>query len=218
MNKLIKTTSLFAILYCFATLGTAKAQEKLVFKDSFETRLEQLLNALETQGYEALEDFIHPQTGLYVTYRLGAYPAYSHHFSVRDFINWHQSYYPNPAPQGFCKNCAFASHTQKQNLPPYFDLICGGTEEDVPDENVLYVDDTANQTYLMDWFLYYCRQMTENFEFDQAPVSDTVLNEIESIESSSYRAAAVNHEFIIYMTLIDGEWYLTVLASTNCDA
>ena len=74
MNKLIKTTSLFAILYCFAASGTAKAQEKLVFKDPFGTRLEQLLNALETQGYEALEDFIHPQIGLYVTYRLGAYP------------------------------------------------------------------------------------------------------------------------------------------------
>ena len=67
MNKLIKTTSLFAILYCFATLGTAKAQEKLVFKDSFETRLEQLLNALETQGYEALEDFIYGKYYFYAS-------------------------------------------------------------------------------------------------------------------------------------------------------
>ena len=217
MSKLTKTTLLFVILFCFATSDTAKAQEKLVLKASFETRLKQLLDTLETRGYEALEDFIHPQTGLYVTSRLGAYPTYSHHYSARDFRNWYQSYYPNPAPQAFCKSCAFASYTLKQNLPPYFDLICGGMEEEVPDENVLYVDDTSDQTYLTGWFLYYSQIMRDNF-VDWRPIPDTVLNEIEFIESNSYRIAAVNHEFVIYMTLIDGKWYLTVLASTNCDA
>ena len=218
MSKLTKTTLLFVILFCFATSDTATAQEKLVLKASFETRLKQLLDTLETRGYEALKDFIHPQTGLYVTYGLGAYPAYRHHYAVGDFVNWYRSDYPNPAPKAFCKSCALASYALKQNLPPYFDLICSGEEEETPDEHVLYVDDTANQTYLTGWFLNYSRVMTANFDFDQPPVSDATLNEIAFIESNSYRVAALNHEFIIYMTLIDHEWHLTVLAAINCDA
>ena len=180
-----------------------------------EKRLALLLDAFNANNYETVEKFIHPDTGLYILYKTGAYSAFTRFNTLNDFKNWFSSY------QGrgntiFCTNCAFSNYTVKLGLPPYFNMECGGVDESA-ERNTLYLENTSQQAELSTAVSAYSRQIVEHF--DARPLPEATIEKIKSLETFSYRAAAVNLPFILYLTLIDGEWYLTALAvGDSCDA
>lgn len=202
----------FVLLFLLLLPATSPAAES-----SFEKKLAALLDAINSRNYEKLEDFIHPGTGFYVTYPTGAYDAYRHFASWDDFMVWHNVFDHKP----LCENCDFSTYKIKWGVPQYFDLFCGGVDaenvREKPEKNILYMEDASRQTHLTDYFRNYSRQSVEDFQSE--PLPDDIIEKIKSIESHSYRVASINHEFMIYMTLIDGEWRLTIFATDkDCDA
>ncbi len=194
--KLLTTLPLFSLLLACQNTPLQNPQADL------KSTILQTIQAFAEEDSVALNQLIHPQTGLYVIHRPGVFDVYSH----TDRIDM-----AHPVPEYFPYSGFASDQDVKFESWPTYD--CG---EEVWSKYGLYCD-----TSQRDHLLSRTAENMKKYELEDVP--DSAISALKELEQQSRRVVLADEdkgELVFYLTLIDQKWYLTILdrVSGDCSA
>lgn len=188
------------ILMIFNVGINGECANKRPSKKNFEKKIEKIIKAFnEKDG--SLNQFIHPETGLYVIFRLGIFDQFQK-------VNKIDFDYPTPAHWTY----------------PIVDPDCEINYEDLPVYSCVndkwskagLFCDINNQNHLLS-------QTASNlvkYELTDS-ISQSMIDTFIELENRSHRVVLVDkmegEGLIFYLTLINDKWYLTMLDRVSSD-
>ena len=181
-------------IFCCATLSFGQSSKE----QDFALTLKRVVTALSQRDSLTLSKYIDKKTGVYILNRIGVFDTYEHFSS----IGFSDTTYPNTPFYDRVKLT-----TLKYSKLPTFD--CG---KEKWTKTGTFVD-TMRTDHLLSKIA-----KDPNREFKN--VSTKTFNEFYKLENKSRRVVLADNnwnELIIYLSLINNKWVLTIIDKVTCD-
>lgn len=177
----------------FNTLSFGQASKE---KDFLQT-LDKVVMALSRRDSVMLSNYTHKNTGVYIINRTGVVNSYKH-FTTLGFSD---STYPNTPFYDGVK----ATPLKYARLPKY--------DCEKWTKTGTFVDSTQTDHLLSQTAKYLKKEFKEN-------IPAKAINDLYTLENKSRRIVIAENngnELIIYLSLINNKWMLTIIDKVTCD-